>query len=107
MTIPAAIDGLLADAVARGVTPGGVVEVGRGSAPVATCAAGRLTYAPDAAVNGNGVLVLASPPTACPIESSSLFLALMLLLAGDSCCGLLLGLLGRQQSKPVHATFTS
>lgn len=42
------VEGLLADAVARRVTPGAVIEVGRRDGPLWTAAAGRLTYEPDA-----------------------------------------------------------
>lgn len=45
---PAAIDALLADAVARRVTPGAVVEAGSSRGAVWQAAAGRHTYADDA-----------------------------------------------------------
>lgn len=61
MTIRAAVDALLADAVARGVTPGAIVEAGRRTAPAWTSVAGRLTYAPNAAaVTADTVYDLAS-----------------------------------------------
>lgn len=47
-SVPAALVRVLAEAIERRVTPGGVVEVGDGAGPVWTAAAGRHTYADDA-----------------------------------------------------------
>lgn len=49
MSAVTAVDALLAEAIAREVTPGGVVEAGRAAGAAFTRTAGRLTYAPDAA----------------------------------------------------------
>jgi CubicO group peptidase (beta-lactamase class C family) len=49
LTLPDCVRAALTDAVAAHVTPGGVVEVGNSAGPRCTVAAGRVTYAADAA----------------------------------------------------------
>jgi CubicO group peptidase (beta-lactamase class C family) len=49
LVLPDHVRGVLADAIAARVTPGGVIEVGSSAAPACSVAAGHVTYAADAA----------------------------------------------------------